>query len=54
VISRLDSLDVKGWCTYFCICLSINIKYIDVHIPTTIKAYGGLKSTSSGNGGAKH
>jgi hypothetical protein len=46
VIIRPESLDVKGQCTYFCICLIINIKYIDVHKPTTIKEYGGLNFTS--------
>jgi hypothetical protein len=46
VIIRPESIDVKGQCAYFCICLGINIKYIDAHRPTTIKEYGGLKSTS--------
>jgi hypothetical protein len=46
VIIRLESLDVKGQCAYFCICLNINIKCIVVHRPTMIKEYGGLKSTS--------
>jgi mannose/fructose/N-acetylgalactosamine-specific phosphotransferase system component IIC len=42
VMIRLESLDVKGQCAYFCICLIINIKYITVRRPTMIKEYGGL------------
>jgi hypothetical protein len=46
VIIGPESLDVKGQCAYFCICLIINIKYIVAHILTMIKEYGGLKFTS--------
>jgi hypothetical protein len=46
VMIRPESLDVKGQCAYFCICLIINIKYIVARRPTTIKEYGGLNSTS--------
>jgi hypothetical protein len=46
VIIRPKSLDVKGRCAYFCLCLGINIKYIVACIPTMIKEYGGLKSTN--------
>jgi hypothetical protein len=45
VLIRPESLDVKGQCTYFCICLIINLKYIVACRPTMIKEYGGLKST---------
>jgi hypothetical protein len=46
VINRPESLDVKGQCAYFCICLNINIEYIAAHKLTMIKEYGGLKSAS--------
>jgi hypothetical protein len=52
VIIRPEILDVKGQCTYLCICLSINIKYIVARRPTMIKEYGGLNSTSYGKGGS--
>jgi hypothetical protein len=47
---RLESLDVKGQCAYFCTFLIINIKYITACRPTMIKEYGGLNSTSLGKG----
>jgi hypothetical protein len=53
VMIRLESLDAKGQCAFFLICLIINIKYIVARRPTMIKEYGGLNSTSEGKGGIK-